>query len=115
MKIKAEELTGAALDWAVAKVEGNDYLDICGNPAPAFALRYSSDWALGGPLLESHRVGLGYIGDKWLATEGETNEGCGSSACGPTQLIAGMRAIVIAEIGDHVDIPHQLMATEDQP
>jgi len=51
MKLKTNELTGVALDWAVAKCEGVPV------ESPDFNLRfisawcYSTDWAQGGPII----------------------------------------------------------------
>ena len=59
MKVKVSELTGAALDWAVAKCEG-DYsitidTDIDGTKRVNYGgmyPEYSNDWAQGGPIIE---------------------------------------------------------------
>lgn len=66
MKIKTSELTGAALDWAVAKCEGEVYspvetYDGIGLRYPA--TRYSSDWALGGPIIERESITVIRIDD----------------------------------------------------
>ena len=59
--MKTNELTGAALDWAVARCEGEDYcaqdgVDGIGN---AFeATRYSTDWSQGGPIIEREGVSV---------------------------------------------------------
>ncbi len=72
MKMKVSELEGAALDWAVAKCEG--YTNLRPNPhafnralimtpprkehSPDYLcnLNYSSEWALGGPIIESANI-----------------------------------------------------------
>jgi hypothetical protein len=59
--IKVSELTGAALDWAVAICEGEDYcahdgVDGIGNPFEA--TRYSTDWSQGGPIIERGRISV---------------------------------------------------------
>lgn len=59
--MKTSELTGAALDWAVAKCEGEDY-----SPVPTFsglgfeypATNYSTDWAQGGPIIEREKISI---------------------------------------------------------
>jgi Protein of unknown function (DUF2591) len=103
MKIKTNELTGAALDWAVAKCEGFlcDY-----NYSGALAL-YSTDWSQGGPIIERERLltrpqpGNGWESwghgkdDPWFST-------------GPTPLIAAMRCYVASKLGDKVDVPEEL-------
>ena len=54
-KIKTSELTGAALDWAVAKCEGVKL---------KYGLtddeRYSTDWSQGGPIIEREFISLDY-------------------------------------------------------
>ena len=46
--MKTSELTGAALDWAVAKAIG-EYKPV---PVP----NYSTDWAQGGPIIEREKI-----------------------------------------------------------
>ena len=98
--MKTNELTGAALDWAVAKCEGvinGDALDtgfiLEGGYVP------STDWAQGGPIIE--REGIAVFGD-WQATLGEETYN------GPTPLIAAMRCYVASKLGDEVEIPEEL-------
>lgn len=108
--MKVNELTGAALDWAVAKCEGFDLLNIYGHIRMDFCPRYSTDWAQGGPIIE--REGL-YIcltplaetpDEKWMATDkyGQITE------YGPTPLIAAMRCYVASKLGDEIDLPKEL-------
>lgn len=120
MKIKTSELTGPALDWAALVATGGDKyalqrmlemamrmkspVDVLGGFHP------STDWSQGGPLIEARCVGFSYISDQWLATADETSVGCGATEQGPNHLIAAMRAIVAAELGDEVDIPEELAA-----
>ena len=100
MTLKTSELTGAALDWAVAKCE---YI-----PGTARSLieskPYSTNWAQGGPIIERERIEVRpYDGDKWIATDNLTNH-----TIGPTPLIAAMRCHVIGQLGDEVDVPPAL-------
>jgi hypothetical protein len=96
MKIKANELTGAALDWAVAKCE-DTLLD-------STLYEYSTDWAWGGPIIEREGIDLTRIsGALWDATiRGEWTED------GPTPLVAAMRCYVGSVIGDEVEVPDEL-------
>lgn len=66
MKIKTRDLTGPALNWAVAKCEGRNPM-FCGttikvvwandiNGDEQEELEYSTDWAQGGPIIE--RMGI---------------------------------------------------------
>ena len=111
MNIKTSELTGAALDWAVAKCEGaingND-LDIGfileGGYSP------STDWAQGGPIIEREKicVDVGHDG-VWLAcirqNYGDLGEHMHASG---SPLIAAMRCFVASKLGDEVEIPEEL-------
>ena len=127
MKIKTSELTGAALDWAVAKCEG--YFTSAGQNAeywdsPTGAKHFlkmhqseghgvhwthiSTDWAEGGPIIEQERIGVkavyhGYDVSHWAATQ-ECVEGRYN---GPTPLVAAMRCYVASKMGDTVDIPSE--------
>lgn len=127
MKIKARELEGAELDWAVAQVTGVE-LDIIEMPSgpPHIGLKGrtpdgwprayspSTDWNQGGPLIEQNDVTLSpNIGDQYGAHERwhalvPTSATSGRSAMGPTPLVAAMRALVFARLGDEVEIPDEL-------
>lgn len=97
MKIKTSELTGAALDWAVAKCEGR------GNDG-TWDENFSSNWLLGGPILEREKILLDLVGPdddpewegrivgKWMEY-------------GPTPLVAAMRCYVGTKLGNEVDVP----------
>lgn len=121
MKIKVSELTGAALDWAVAKAEGakgvrlHTYRGI--NPGPAVwvvdwehgwvelsSLDYSTDWSQGGPIIERKGIQLARVGNVWEAWVDADGVFCQ----GPTPLIAAMRCYVTSELGDEVEIPEEL-------
>ena len=101
--MKTNELTGAALDWAVNQIE-----ECCDDPAPP---RFSTNWSQGGPIIEREEIALEPMthdehGDGWLATRVE-----GPAVCmefGPTPLIAAMRCYVAACLGDEVDVPEEL-------
>lgn len=121
MKIKTSELSGAALDWAVAKCEGREF-----EAAESFLsyydegyMRYSTDWDQGGPIIEREQIDLNYDihwirdlldpddnGDRWYASKaGQDEQGC----YGPTPLIAAMRCYCCSKLGDEVDIPEELL------
>lgn|SRR5574337_843930 len=112
MKIKTSELSGAALDWAVAKCEG-DELAALNIQFPEQAKHYrrvspSSDWAQGGPIIEREGIGLNRgAGSRWMAnihTAGVDH----LVRYGPTPLIAAMRCFVASRMGDEVDVPEEL-------
>ena len=105
MKLRTSELTGAALDWAVAKCGGDEPCK-----AGGVGLRYSTDWLAGGPIIEREKIELAYrVGVHWIATRVEGSAVC--EAWGPTQLVAAMRCYVMSQLGNEVDIPGELTDT----
>lgn len=112
MKIKTAELTGAALDLAVAKCEyGNDVEYIYAHTATRNA--YSSDWSQGGPIIEREMLGVDTLLDtscaliKWACRDWK---GDGRDYYGPTPLIAACRCFVASRLGDEVEVPDELKA-----
>ena len=115
MKIKTADLTGAALDWAVAESEGNVRLQydsreglIISNILGWIPYRPSVAWVQGGPIIEREGITLrscidGAAWDAELAYE-ET-----ILASGPTPLIAAMRCFVASKLGDEVEVPEELL------
>ena len=120
--MKTNELTGAALDWAVAKCEGYDCLfddEVSGawlvpqqgylhDEKPLSRFSPSTNWAQGGPIIEREQINIGTVGiSTWRA--GLTNEdGKSFWADGPTPLIAAMRCLVASKLGDEVELPDGL-------
>jgi hypothetical protein len=121
--MKTNELTGLALDWAVAKCEFHepdyepqDWLiyitEGCNDAGWVFAP--STDWAQGGPIIEREGIAVVPAHDGWKAVidldEGDfmvqTNHG-------PTPLIAAMRCYVASKLGDEVEIPAELTTILD--
>ena len=114
MKIKTSELTGAALDWAVAKCEGRGYVMGETEYAPdgrtyqrgtaqATGPHYSTNWAQGGPIIERERFEF-----RQANTGMQASYQGGATWFGPTHLIAGMRCYVASELGDEVEVPDGL-------
>lgn len=112
--MKTTELTGAALDWAVAKCEGkvvNDahkgYEGLIKGMWGAAKLRYSTSWAQGGPIIERVQIDLNMVGIRtWRAKTvslGRLYDGVSTSP-----LIAAMRCYVASKLGDEVEIPKEL-------
>lgn len=74
----------------------------------------STDWLVGGPIIERERITVAPFDGKWAAML-IGNPGRGSAyidayieewdAVGPTPLIAAMRAFVAAKLGDEVELP----------
>lgn len=108
-------LTGPALDWAVAKCM---WPDAVGNTIPWHkdGSDYSptTNWAHGGPIIE--REGIS-INDTTMRGEGGNFEWCAtriefpavSEEYGPTPLIAAMRCYVASKLGDEIDVPDELV------
>ena len=115
--MKTSELTGAALDWAVAKCEGKNlswFMATYGKPImTAYGVAgycASTNWSIGGPIIEREKIGFKYTGTAmefvaWLNGELSTKHDC----YGPTPLIAAMRCYVASRLGDEVDIPEELV------
>ena len=111
MRVKTNELTGAALDWAVAKCEGVTVLPkmrggcyVTLNKGETVLLCYSTDWAQGGPIIQREELSSlkCYSTNEWGCLNGEV-------FCeGPTPLIAAMRCYVTSKLGDEVEIPEEL-------
>ena len=123
MKIKTAELTGPALDWAVALAEGhkppmlrvlrgNVVLPDIDDPMVCDYLDYSTDWAPGGPIIER------MFEEGFQLSQGGLkagNQRCWASRngqfwSGPTPLIAAMRCYVASRLGAEVDIPEKLLS-----
>lgn len=109
--MKTSELTGAALDWAVARIEGFPadtarFIDIfIYQNRTGQGYCYSRDWSLAGPIIERERIDLRGDGDGgWVAYDNLNPE-----QAGPTPLIAAMRCYVASMLGDEVTIPDELM------
>lgn len=98
MKIKANELQGAALDWAVAKSAGNTGNFTIDGYSP------STEWAQGGPIIEREKITIEWTGENWMGYIWHDAE-----FFGPTPMIAAMRCYVASMLGDEVDVPNQLI------
>lgn len=119
-KIKTSELTGKALDYAVALCEG---LSI---GAALVSLTYqgesmsgpftpSTNWAQGGPIIEREMRNYGF--DLWAGANVQNGQ-FSATYCrgvpdsyiyGPTPLIAAMRCYVASKLGGGVEIPDELL------
>jgi hypothetical protein len=111
--MKTAELTGKALDWAVAKCEGYSVFIRNGQPAcskngnEGFLTHYSTDWAQGGPIIERERITLRVDtrGLRWAAflDGGRVT----AKTAGDTPLIAAMRCYVASKLGDEINLPNE--------
>jgi len=124
--MKTSELTGAALDWAVAKCEGGTgfwydsiatyWITIDGKDralSKGWAKSYqpSTDWAHGGPIIEREELTLSHSPYDHVFY-GRTRPWCaeknGCMKYGPTPLIAAMRCYVASKLGDEIELPEEL-------
>jgi len=97
--MKVSELTGAALDWAVAKCEGQmDFGDDC---------HYSTNWAEAGWIIEREKIQL-WVGQNWNASIEPNNINPDTFESGPTPLVAAMRCYVASKLGDEIELPEEL-------
>lgn len=126
--MRTSELTGAALDWAVAKAEGagaalvstrsrgevlllSDPTEDC-DAGEHYAP--STNWAQGGPIIEREMREFGF--DLWSGAHVPDGQFAAtycrgapdSYVYGPTPLIAAMRCFVASRLGDEVDVPEEL-------
>lgn len=110
MKIKTSELTGPALDWAVAKCD-YDELAAALIQYPAQAKFYqkispSTNWAQGGPIIEREMLCVNPDLPKgWMASTNNAE----SMQFGPTPLVAAMRCYVAHKMGDEIEVPDELL------
>ena len=128
--MKTSELTGVALDWAVAKCMGHRVAENYGSyiriylPDPkqaGYTLAFcpSTDWAQGGPIIEREGIELRYWGlhsVPWKASiDGDTDAGVVLyEEHGTTPLIAAMRCYVASKLGDEIEIPTELTKGESK-
>ena len=122
MKIKTQNLTGEALDWAVQKIlfARQDYTkpwilerhaagDPCGSA--------STDWAQGGPIIEREGIETA----PRYADDGKTITGWTAMMFndarnprplivqhGDSLLVAAMRCVRLAYLGEEVELPEGL-------
>ena len=106
--MKTYELTGVALDWAVAECEG-----LKGNVLGAILageLSPSTQWHYGGPIIEREKIEVGRQHGEWVACSEVADDGNWDEnvSYGPTPLIAAMRCYVASKLGDEVEIPEGL-------
>lgn len=104
--MKTSELTGAALDWAVAKCEGIEWTAYPGYTYQHGEGHYSTNWGQGGPIIDREKITVEYTGDPdtWCACITADQE-----VYGPTPLVAAMRCYVASKLGDTVDVPPELL------
>ncbi|MDA3131711.1 phage protein NinX family protein [Atlantibacter subterraneus] len=123
MKVKTSELSGKALDWAVAETQGIKRITTTRKEFGLYVAKnivppYSTEWAWCGPLIEKYHINFNSIFDgsnsNLFATIGYRLTISGKNATGAggkefNYQLATCRAVVAAKLGDEVDIPDELM------
>ena len=130
--VKVSKLTGAALDWAVAKCEGitpiavkkrySEGYILYSLPASTIPLEYSNKWAQGGPIIERHNIAtFPNLQGEWAAYAPNSTRTVSRTQTveevfvwafkqtGPTPLIAAMRCYVASKLGDTIELPEELL------
>ena len=115
--MKTSELTGAALDWAVAKCErsGVTVIDSAGKLRVVGGSEYSpsTSWSLMGPIIEREFITLDYdcFGPQpiWIGTHHAFDGTRGQHRFGDSPLVAAARAYVASQLGDEVPVPDELL------
>lgn len=128
MKVKTAELSGRALDWAVAIAEGwqpdrpqdgqltrNSRYIVVGDKTVDQRYWYnpSTDWSQCGPLTRDLLVMTRANNGAWLAScPIKSFDDENAHQWGDTLQIAICRAVVASKLGDEVDIPDELMESK---
>jgi hypothetical protein len=124
--MNTSELTGAALDWAVARCEGllcfgyrtdGKRFAVEDSDGQVEGFMPATDWAQGGPIIEREGISLtSYLDEEdpyWIGSVECQYKNFNATAYyeeyGPTPLIAAMRCYVVSKLGDTIDIPDELL------
>ena len=115
--MRTSELTGAALDWAVAEAEGffkDDMASVRNGVVDVFYFdEYSpsTDWSQGGEIIERERLSITPREGYWEAYCHDNlfkDDGSDHFQMGTTPLIAAMRCYVASKLGGSVQLPEEL-------
>lgn len=108
-RIRTTYLTGAALDWAVAKADQPVYSDKhLVETVMLHGFHPSTDGEQGGAIIERERYALSWS-RLWQQWEVPHPRNAALGIIGPTPLIAAMRCYVASKLGDEVDVPEELL------
>jgi Protein of unknown function (DUF2591) len=120
--MKTSELSGPALDWAVAKcakIEHYfDYGVVCLKGQPFDNNEHywlpTQNWSQGGPIIEREKIEITAWGKNQWRARSNWSESYKDwvhvalfEAFGPTPLIAAMRCFVESKLGNEIDIPEE--------
>ena len=110
--MKTSELQGAALDWAVAKCEGQvsdsvRFMAIFTHQNKTKqGYCWSTDWAQAGPIIEREKIAIDWDHDCWNAS----TDSHPAYYSAETPLVAAMRCYVASKLGDEVELTEELSA-----
>lgn len=113
--MKTNELTGEALDWAVAKCENkNISLTEFQSEWERYNFAASIDWAQGGAIIEREEISISreFISGRieWAAwTPAPYRDDSEAFGYGKTALVAAMRCYVASKLGDEIEVPEELL------
>jgi hypothetical protein len=115
MPLATSELSGAALDWAVAKCEGVAVSKFPESNSLFFGSGFdkwspSTDWSQGGPIIEREKITIrASFGNpvRWVANTQDMKIHYYIDA--PCPLVAAMRCYVASKLGEDVSVPEELM------
>ena len=101
--MKTSELTGAALDWAVAKIEYTNPVTIGSSTLMVFKdvpfdYHPSTNWAQGGVIIEREGISTWVFDDVTWKAENPFTSGVDQVFEGSTPLIAAMRCFVASRL-----------------
>ena len=119
--MKTSELTGEALDWAIALIEYPEWKEQGYLEVFPYDLQFddghvyspSTDWTQGGAIIEREGINLDNYGKnpRWSAwTPAPERDSGEAHAYGATPLIAAMRCYVASKLGDEVELPEELLS-----
>ena len=120
LTLNTSELTGAALDWAIAKCEGkpvakNDRwvidIDLDTILIDGIHFQPSTDWSQAGPIIHKEGILVGpspFPGDDYAACIGSGWDEGKFTQSGSTPLIAAMRCFVESKLGPLIEVEAEL-------
>jgi len=109
MKIKTSELSGIALDWAVAKCEGLEKVFYQEDESCLVKFQPSTNWSQGGSIIEREQINITTLHTykfQWQAYSDTPN----SHMLNAAPLIAAMRCYVQLKLGDEIDVPDEFIS-----
>lgn len=116
VEVNAADLVEEALDWAVAQATGSEAAIVFGalftDESCGSSYSPSTDWRQGGPLVERYNIDFSHTPSGIVAALGYGSVGGVHQAKnGHTMLIAAMRCLVTASLGDTVLVPAELLVS----